>query len=170
MAETTDREMKMDDVLMNEMIDRFLSWPIPESFSPDHYISFDRNAAIALRARTNGVSWPTGTNVFNAGEARQMLEHIAAPLLTRLLAAERGSNNSLHRQLDAALEREKRKDSERCVELQSGRDGVWAHFRVGKGPTYSINLDAVDGQSGPFYLAAKAFADSYRAALSGGKE
>lgn len=46
-----------------------------------------------------------------------------------------------------------------CVTLQVGRDGVWAHFRVGKGYAYSQNLSAE--------LMSKKFADEYIAKLKG---
>lgn len=51
-------------------VDRFLGWKIPTTFSPDCYIHFDRASA-----DLQGVSWPTGTNLFNAEEARAMFEH-----------------------------------------------------------------------------------------------
>jgi hypothetical protein len=51
-------------------VDRFLGWPLPKTFSPDCYIHFDRPSA-----DLQGVSWPSGTNVFNAEEARAMFEH-----------------------------------------------------------------------------------------------
>ena len=54
-----------------EMIDRFLGWPLPKTFAPDCGISFDgRKPDQWNPART----WPVGTNLFSADEARQMLE------------------------------------------------------------------------------------------------
>lgn len=29
---------------------------------------------------------------------------------------------------------------QKCVRLEESRDGVWAHFRVGKGYAFSLNL------------------------------
>jgi hypothetical protein len=52
-------------------VDRFLGWKIPTTFSPDCHIHFDRASA-----DLQGVSWPTGTNLFNAEEARTMFEHV----------------------------------------------------------------------------------------------
>ena len=46
-----------------------------------------------------------------------------------------------------------------CVTLQVGRDGVWAHFRVGKGYAYSQNLSGEQ--------MSKKFADEYIAKLKG---
>ena len=53
----------------DEMVSRFLSWPLPQDFYPDCYVAFDREKAVAG-------SWPTGTNLFTAEQARRMLEHV----------------------------------------------------------------------------------------------
>ena len=47
---------------------------------------------------------------------------------------------------------------EGIVTLQSGSDGVWAHFRIGKGYAFSYNLDTDK--------LGKRFANEYRAMLS----
>lgn len=52
----------------NEMVDRFLSWKLPEDFCPDCYIAFNKDAA--------SNQWPIGTNLFTATQAREMLEHV----------------------------------------------------------------------------------------------
>jgi len=54
------------------LVDRFLTWPLPDTFAPDAGISFN-----APDERW----WPTGTNLFTATEAQQMLEYVlsAAP-------------------------------------------------------------------------------------------
>ena len=61
--------MKVTD----EMVNRFLAWQLPEDFNPDCGISFTKSA--------HWSSWPTGTNLLTAAQARQMLEHAvgAAP-------------------------------------------------------------------------------------------
>lgn len=51
------------------LVDRFLSWKLPETFYPDCFISFDRE-----RAKQNG-SWPIGTNLLTAEQAKAMFEH-----------------------------------------------------------------------------------------------
>jgi len=53
-------------LVTDEMVTRFLGWRLPKYFSPDCYISFD--------AQRIGRSWPIGTNLFNADQAREMLE------------------------------------------------------------------------------------------------
>lgn len=54
-----------------EMIGRFLSWMLPEDFSPDCGITFDARAYSEGRV----TFWPTGTNLFTAEQAKAMLEH-----------------------------------------------------------------------------------------------
>ena len=65
----------MSKKVTDEMVNRFLCWKLPQDFGPDCYIAFDREKA------SQG-SWPTGTNLLHAGQAREMLEHVAAPLTT----------------------------------------------------------------------------------------
>lgn len=57
-------------VVTDAMVSRFLSWRLPGTFWPDCYISFDRASADEYR------SWPTGTNLLDASQARAMLEHV----------------------------------------------------------------------------------------------
>lgn len=57
---------------MDAMVDRFLGWKLPKTFSPDCYVKFDRE----LMARQVAPSWPVGTNLLTADEARAMLEHV----------------------------------------------------------------------------------------------
>ncbi len=68
-APSLDREcLKMK--VTEEMVNRFLSWKMPESFGPDCYVMFHREKA----KRAN--QWPVGTNILTAPEARAMLEHV----------------------------------------------------------------------------------------------
>lgn len=48
-------------------VDRFLGWKLPADFYPD--------AGISFKAPQHPCSWPTGTNLFNAEQARAMFEH-----------------------------------------------------------------------------------------------
>jgi hypothetical protein len=57
-------------VVTSDMIGRFLSWRLPEGFSPDCFVSFDKE-----RAKGNG-SWPIGTNLLDAEQAKAMLQHV----------------------------------------------------------------------------------------------
>ena len=56
---------------VNKMVDRFLGWRLPEDFSPDCHISFDRESL----KQWPGV-WPIGTNLLTAAQAEQMIRHI----------------------------------------------------------------------------------------------
>lgn len=51
---------------------RFLGWKLPDGFTPDCFVSFDKE-----RAKANH-SWPTGTNLFSFDQAREMFAHALA--------------------------------------------------------------------------------------------
>ena len=53
--------------ITEQMVGRFLSWPLPADFSPDGGITF-------IRSPHPGMS-PTGTNLLHFGQAKAMLEH-----------------------------------------------------------------------------------------------
>ena len=54
------------------MVDRFLGWKLPRDFSPDCGVSFTPVRHGDL------VSWPIGTNLLSADQARQMFEYVLA--------------------------------------------------------------------------------------------
>jgi hypothetical protein len=66
----------MTDDQIKYMVDRFLQWRLPEGFNPD--------AGISFKAEYNeGTAWPmkhqpTGTNLFGATEAEQMVRFMLA--------------------------------------------------------------------------------------------
>lgn len=70
MTERKVKDRSFKELLKHAMVQRFLSWRLPDGFSPDCYISFDEK-----KARDN-LGWPTGTNLLNAEQAMQMIEHI----------------------------------------------------------------------------------------------
>ena len=55
-------------VVTDEMVGRFLCWPLPSDFSPDCGISFTRSPHAGMN--------PTGTNLLHYGQAKAMLEHV----------------------------------------------------------------------------------------------
>ncbi len=61
-------EKKMEPT--RAMIDRFLSWRLPDDFAPDCYVTFDRD-----RAKANN-GWPIGTNLLTAEQALAMLAYV----------------------------------------------------------------------------------------------
>lgn len=64
----------MSDEEIRVMVNRFLSWRLPEDFSPDGGISFRRvfNEHIENPMRHE----PVGTNLFNAAQAEAMIRHL----------------------------------------------------------------------------------------------
>ncbi len=61
-------------VVTDEMVDRFLGWHLPDNFAPDGGIKFD-----STRLTTHPeLGMPTGTNLFDATQARAMLEYVVA--------------------------------------------------------------------------------------------
>lgn len=76
LIETLDTLIKgeniMDDNSINQMVDRFLCWPLPSDFAPDCGISFDGRQDDALNKNK---TWPVGTNLLTAEQAKQMFVH-----------------------------------------------------------------------------------------------
>lgn len=68
-------EMKaMTDEQIKHMANRFLGWRLPESFNPDHGISF-KNPYPHLPQH-----WPSGTNLFDAEQAEAMVRYMTEGL------------------------------------------------------------------------------------------
>lgn len=65
----------LPDGWVDHMVQRFLGWHVPETFSPDGGVSFKR-----LEHNGKPYPMPTGTNVFNYTEARTMVLHMVAGL------------------------------------------------------------------------------------------
>lgn len=59
-------------VVTDAMVDRFLGWRLPDDFSPDGGVTFK-----PLQYGTV-TTWPSGTNLLNAIQARAMLEFVHA--------------------------------------------------------------------------------------------
>jgi hypothetical protein len=55
--------------LIDEAVNRFLSWRLPAGFNPDCGISFDGRKPDQLNPSK---TWPIGTNLFSAEQAREM--------------------------------------------------------------------------------------------------
>lgn len=66
----------MTEDQINKMVDRFLTWQLPEDFRPDAGISFkaDFNEHTAHPMKHK----PTGTNLFTAAQATEMVRHMVA--------------------------------------------------------------------------------------------
>ena len=63
-----------DDSQIKRMVDRFLSWKLPDDFAPDGGISFNRtfNEHTAHPMKHE----PSGTNLFNVHQAEAMVRHM----------------------------------------------------------------------------------------------
>ena len=61
---------------IEQMVNAFLCWKLPQTFNPDCYISF----APKPDYRGNPPTWPVGTNLFSYTEAKAMVEHMLAAL------------------------------------------------------------------------------------------
>ena len=60
------QEKATKEVDINRMVDRFLQWKLPTTFQPDGGIYYDNDPT----------RQPTGTNLFTATQAKEMLEFI----------------------------------------------------------------------------------------------
>lgn len=60
---------------IDEMVNRFLGWRLPQDFAPDGGISFDKRGP---DARGFDRGWPVGTNLFTAEQVREMIKHMLA--------------------------------------------------------------------------------------------
>lgn len=63
------------------MVNRFLSWQLPDDFSPDNGISFHPwiDPTAPGPGQVMGKRLPTGTNLFNAQQAEAMIRHMLYP-------------------------------------------------------------------------------------------
>ena len=66
--------LHLTDVQIKHMVDRFLGWKLPESFSPDGGVSFKRTFNDHLPTPTKNE--PSGTNVFDAEQATAMVRYM----------------------------------------------------------------------------------------------
>jgi hypothetical protein len=60
---------------IKQMVNRFLGWPLPKTFGPDCGITFDGRKDDEWNKNK---SWPTGTNLLTAVEAKAMFEYVLA--------------------------------------------------------------------------------------------
>ena len=56
----------------DEMVNAFLTWPLPKDFSPDCGVYFKPK----VEATWITPEWPSGTNLLTASQAREMLAHV----------------------------------------------------------------------------------------------
>lgn len=73
MMSETKKLIADDDAMIKHMVDRFLSWRLPDDFSPDAGISFKRPSYAHAP-----LDMPTGTNLFDVHQAEAMVRHMVA--------------------------------------------------------------------------------------------
>lgn len=131
-------------VVTDEMVNRFLSWKLPDDFSPDSGISFEKTyngykdgafvKGIQRTPNDPASSWPIGTNLFTAEQAKAMLEHVLAVVGAR----------SESTALDAARYRKMRSKLCRRESMEFNRFPTVGNL-AGLGPIHEIEIDrAVD--------------------------
>lgn len=73
----------MTDAQIKHMVDRFLSWKLPENFRPDAGISFVPEFNVEFMASQGKPPMrhqPVGTNLFSADQATAMVRHMVEGL------------------------------------------------------------------------------------------
>lgn len=65
--------MKKEQI--DNMVNRFLSWPLPKDFGPDGGITFERKVNGHERGHKSAW-WPVGTNLFTSEQAREMIKYM----------------------------------------------------------------------------------------------
>jgi hypothetical protein len=74
-ATSSPPEVYDPDKFIDQMVERFLLWPLPKDFAPDCGINFDGRKPDAMGYTRE---WPVGTNLLTATQARQMIEYLLA--------------------------------------------------------------------------------------------
>lgn len=63
-------KIEVTEEQLDAMVNRFLAWRLPKPWNPDNGISYARPNYAHEPADHD---WPTGTNLFDAHQARQMV-------------------------------------------------------------------------------------------------
>jgi len=71
----------MNETQIKYMVDRFLGWKLPENFNPDGGVSF-KKAINEDRPTWPQKNEPTGTNLFDADQAEEMVRYMIAGIDT----------------------------------------------------------------------------------------
>lgn len=66
-------KIEVTEEQLDDMVNRFLAWRLPKPWTPDNGISYVRPNYAHAPAEHD---WPTGTNLFDAGQAREMVLHM----------------------------------------------------------------------------------------------
>ena len=69
---------------IDEMVNRFLAWKLPDDFHPDGGVKFERPPYPFPAPQ-----WPSGTNLLTAAQAKDMLTHVLGDVLAEAAKSER---------------------------------------------------------------------------------
>ena len=69
---------------IDEMVNRFLAWRLPDDFHPDGGVKFERPPYPFPAPQ-----WPSGTNLLTAAQAKDMLTHVLGDVLAEAAKSER---------------------------------------------------------------------------------
>ena len=75
-GQTVVATIDSEEELIKAMVDRFLCWRLPDNFSPDAGIAFTKPDELYPYRENTEHLWPTGTNLFDAVQADQMVRHM----------------------------------------------------------------------------------------------
>lgn len=64
----------MTEEQINRMVNRFLAWRLPKPFRPDGGISYTPPNYTGAAGEHH---WPTGTNLFDVGQTKEMVRFMA---------------------------------------------------------------------------------------------
>jgi hypothetical protein len=106
----------MSKINIDKMVDRFLGWRLPDDFAPDGSISFNH----APDAMGHEPTWPIGTNLLTAVQAKQMFSEVVQPD-EEMLELMEGTANMLRGMLfyDGIPERAKSAMRSRIAQLEA---------------------------------------------------
>lgn len=65
-----------EEDLVDQMVDRFLGWKLPQNFSPDAGIKFTKPECLYPHIEHPEHLWPTGTNLLDADQAKTMVRYL----------------------------------------------------------------------------------------------
>ena len=140
---------------LEQMVSRFLGWKLPEDFAPDCQIIFDKD-----RASQPPHSWPIGTNLLDARQAKAMLEEVTAPLQAKV-AALQAEVERLTKNRDRAVKAQN-DNAEFNDQLQArlnameGQEPVACIYNGNQYMRHEFMNDKIPEGSTPLYLASGA--------------
>jgi hypothetical protein len=107
---------------LDATVDRFLQWRLPDTFAPDCGISFT--------PLNHPNSWPTGTNLLTAAQAKDMLRHVLAAHATQADALAQEAKRLSSMVAAAKVDANNARTSESCAARQREAQSYQAQFEA----------------------------------------